>query len=137
MTRVLLDQGLAPGAAAILRGSGWDAVHVYEIGLHTAEDSEILDSARTEDRICVTLDHDFHAHLALTRSGGPSVILLRVQGQDARDGKTYCTGLRPLCDCAARWCSGIGGLGIDTCPPLATKVAITPKPGRRASRRTL
>jgi hypothetical protein len=37
MTALLLDQGLAPGAAEILRGRGFDAIHVLEIGhLRTA-----------------------------------------------------------------------------------------------------
>lgn len=64
MRRFLLDQGLAPLAAAMLRETGWDAVHVSEIGLDAADDWEILESARQADRVCVTLDHDFHAHLA-------------------------------------------------------------------------
>lgn len=83
MKRVLLDQGLAPGAAELLRHRGIDAVHVFEVGMHTSDDTEILDRARDELRVCVTLDHDFHAHLALTRSGRPSVVLLRVQGLDS------------------------------------------------------
>jgi predicted nuclease of predicted toxin-antitoxin system len=46
MRRILLDQGLGPAAAALLRAEGWDAVHVSEAGLATAEDSEILEFAR-------------------------------------------------------------------------------------------
>jgi predicted nuclease of predicted toxin-antitoxin system len=84
MNRVLLDQGLAPLAAAILRQHGIDARHVSEIGTEKAEDAAILEKARLDQRICVTLDHDFHAHLALTGSGRPSVVLLRVEGLDAR-----------------------------------------------------
>ena len=38
MTAVLLDQGLAPNAAAILRERGVDAIHVLEIGLDRSED---------------------------------------------------------------------------------------------------
>jgi predicted nuclease of predicted toxin-antitoxin system len=38
VTRLLLDQGLAPLAAAILREQGFDAVHVWEIGMHRSED---------------------------------------------------------------------------------------------------
>jgi len=83
MRRVLLDQGLAPRAASILREDGWDAVHVFEIGMQSAADLEILDAARNSERICVTLDHDFHAHLAVARAGRPSVVLLRVQSLDA------------------------------------------------------
>ena len=46
MNRVLLDQGLAPNAAVLLREAGWDAIHVAEAGLAHAEDLEILDYAR-------------------------------------------------------------------------------------------
>ena len=84
MKRILLDQGLAPLAAAILRQEGFDAVHVSEIGMERSEDIQILESARSDSRVCVTLDHDFHAHLAATGQGRPSVILLRAQGLDAR-----------------------------------------------------
>jgi predicted nuclease of predicted toxin-antitoxin system len=70
MRRILLDQGLAPHAAAILRQHGLDAVHVSEIGMARAEDIQILDRARNDESVCVTLDHDFHAHLAVT-AGDP------------------------------------------------------------------
>ncbi len=63
--------GLAAGAAAMLRDEGWDAVHVSEIDMRTADDVDILNVARNTDRVCITLDHDFHAHLALTKSGFP------------------------------------------------------------------
>ncbi|MEO8371480.1 MAG: DUF5615 family PIN-like protein [Candidatus Solibacter sp.] len=50
------------------------------MGLSEAEDAQILESARKDGRICVTLDHDFHTHLALAGAGSPSVILLRIEG---------------------------------------------------------
>jgi predicted nuclease of predicted toxin-antitoxin system len=43
--RVLLDQGLSPFTAKILRAEAWDAVHVSELDLDRAEDTEILDAA--------------------------------------------------------------------------------------------
>ena len=84
MRRVLLDQGPAPHAAAILRRHGFDAVHVSDIGMETAEDVFILERARNDERVCITLDHDFHAHLAIAGHGRPSVVLLRIQGVDAQ-----------------------------------------------------
>jgi predicted nuclease of predicted toxin-antitoxin system len=84
MNQILLDQGLAPHTAAILRRNGFDAVHVSEIGMEQAEDIQIMEKARIDERVCVTLDHDFHAHLAMTGHGRPSVVLLRVQGLDAQ-----------------------------------------------------
>jgi predicted nuclease of predicted toxin-antitoxin system len=65
MTRVLLDQGLAPRTAALLRATGWNAVHVIEISLDRADDRDILKAAREGNRVCITLDRDFHRHLAL------------------------------------------------------------------------
>ena len=87
MKRILLDQGLAPHAAAILRRKGLDAVHVSEIGMERAEDIEIIEKARIEERVCVTLDHDFHAHLAMTGNGRPSVVLLQCPGTCSFKGR--------------------------------------------------
>ncbi|HYA17189.1 MAG TPA: DUF5615 family PIN-like protein [Bryobacteraceae bacterium] len=82
--RLLLDQGLAPLAAATLRHHGFDALHVAELALDRADDREILDYARRGNLICVTLDHDFHAHLAMAGDGSPSVIFLRIEGLKAQ-----------------------------------------------------
>jgi predicted nuclease of predicted toxin-antitoxin system len=81
--RVLLDQGLAPRAAALLRSEGWEAAHVAEVGLDRASDPEILEFARQRNMTCVTLDHDFHAHLALSLSESPSVVFVRIEGLTA------------------------------------------------------
>lgn len=78
--RILLDQGLSPAAASALREGGWEAMHVIEIAMDRADDLEILEYCRSERRVCVTLDHDFHAHLARMRSVGPSVVFLRSEG---------------------------------------------------------
>ena len=80
----MLDQGLAPHAATILRRHGFDAVHVSDIGMERAEDVLILERARNDERVCITLDHDFHAHLAIAGQGRPSVVLLRIQGVEAQ-----------------------------------------------------
>ena len=53
---------------------------VRDVGLERADDSEILAYARKHGLTCVTLDHDFHSHLALALSQSPSVVLLRVEG---------------------------------------------------------
>lgn len=59
---------------------GWDVSHVSEIGLSRATDLEILARARFETRVCVTLDADFHALLALSGVSSPSVIRIRQEG---------------------------------------------------------
>lgn len=83
MKRLLLDQGVPRTAAALLVTAGWNAIHTAEIGMNRATDVEILARARTESRVCVTLDADFHALLATGRERGPSVIRIRKQGLDA------------------------------------------------------
>lgn len=102
MTRLLLDQGLAPLAAAILREQGFDAIHVSEIGMERSEDIQILEAARNDARVCVTLDHDFHAHLAATGHGRPSVVLLRVQGLDARGQANLIRSVCVQCETALK-----------------------------------
>lgn len=83
MTRLLLDQGLAPLVASILQQEGWDVVHVVELGLHEVDDSAIMEYALRHGMVCVTLDHDFHSHLARTAAAGPSVVFLRIAGRKA------------------------------------------------------
>jgi predicted nuclease of predicted toxin-antitoxin system len=78
MKRVLLDQGVPRDAAALLRDLGWDAVHAGDLGLGAAEDSEILTRAQSEKRVCVTLDADSHALLALSGASGLSAVRVRL-----------------------------------------------------------
>ena len=40
---------------------------------------EILDFARTGQRVIITLDSDFHTILAVTNASSPSVILIRLE----------------------------------------------------------
>lgn len=96
MNGILLDQGLAPAAAEMLREYGFDAIHVSEIGMDRSDDVDILQRARGDGRVCITLDHDFHRHLALTGEGQPSVVLLRIQGINARSQADL---IRVVCSC--------------------------------------
>jgi predicted nuclease of predicted toxin-antitoxin system len=64
--KLLLDQGIPRSAALLLRETGVDAVHTGEIGYATAEDAAIIERARQEERVVVTLDADFHTLLALS-----------------------------------------------------------------------
>lgn len=83
MKRILLDQGLPRSAAALLRQAGWDVIHVSEIGMSRADDADILQRARAESRVCVTLDADFHSLLATSGERSPSTIRIRKEGLDA------------------------------------------------------
>jgi predicted nuclease of predicted toxin-antitoxin system len=76
--KFLLDQGLPPLTAELLRKQGLDAVHVSEIGWARAEDTKIIELAQIDNRIIITLDADYHAAIALTSAPSPSVIWMRV-----------------------------------------------------------
>jgi len=84
MTPVLLDQGLPRSTAEYLRRAGWDAVHVGEIGMSRASDMEILAFARLEQRVCITLDADFHTLLVVHAQQKPSVVRIRIEGLTGR-----------------------------------------------------
>lgn len=77
--KLLLDQGLPRSGATLLTEAGIDTTHVADIGLSAADDTDILQRARNDERIVVTLDADFHALLALSAATTPSVIRIRIE----------------------------------------------------------
>jgi predicted nuclease of predicted toxin-antitoxin system len=85
LIRVLLDQGLPHSSLPILRAAGWDALHVIDLGMHRAADSEIIAHARRDRRVIFTLDADYHSLLALSGESFPSVIRIRQEGLKATE----------------------------------------------------
>ena len=83
--KILLDEDLPRRAAALLRERGIDAVHLTEIHAPSTADVTILETARAQERIVVTLDGDFHAILATNAWASPSVVRIRRQGLSASD----------------------------------------------------
>lgn len=75
--RLLIDANLAPRVVAALTDAGHDAIHVFDIGLGTASDSEILERAAADERAIVSSDSDFGTLLARHNRSTPSVVLLR------------------------------------------------------------
>ena len=75
--RFLIDNALSPIVAEAFRAHGHDAVHVRDLDLHGAPDTEIFDLAAREDRIVVSADTDFGTLLAVRETRRPSVVLLR------------------------------------------------------------
>src|SRR5205823_4853434 len=77
--RLLLDMVLPPSVANWLRSEGHDALHVRDLGLSGAPDSEIFARAAADGRIVVTFDLDFGEVAGLLRDAGAGAILLRLR----------------------------------------------------------
>ena len=77
--KLLLDRGLPLSASSLLSKQGFDTIHVSEIEMWAASDSEIIQKAQEDNRVVVTLDADFHSILALNNFSFPSVIRIRIE----------------------------------------------------------
>jgi predicted nuclease of predicted toxin-antitoxin system len=77
---LLLGQGLPRSTAAVLQNSGWAVEHNFDSCLSRATDVELLEVARRDRRIIITLDADFHALLAVANADSQSVIRNRREG---------------------------------------------------------
>lgn len=77
--KILIDMNLSPGWVSVFLANNIDSVHWSTVGDAAAPDSEIISFARDNGFTIFTHDLDFGAMLALTRSGGPSVIQLRIR----------------------------------------------------------
>ena len=78
--RLLIDAALSPRLAELLRAEGIDTVHVRELGMARALDSEILRLAADEKRVLVSRDADFAGLIALGALSWPSFVHLRIPG---------------------------------------------------------
>jgi uncharacterized protein DUF5615 len=57
--RPLVDAQRPPSLARWIASQGHEAIHVFDIAMHTAGDAAVCAYAATEDRILITKDEDF------------------------------------------------------------------------------
>jgi predicted nuclease of predicted toxin-antitoxin system len=75
--RFLIDQGVSPMLASLIREAGHEAVHVRDVAMSEAKDTDIVAFAEQDDRIIITEDMDFGGLLVPSGKTRPSVILFR------------------------------------------------------------
>lgn len=75
--KFLLDANLSPALLDPLRQAGHEGIHVADLGLLAAADTEILHRAADDGYTVITADSDFPTMLALTGAATPSVVHLR------------------------------------------------------------
>lgn len=74
----LLDENLKPSFSHALVRLGFEASHVYELGLKGSPDEKLLAFARSHGWIIITYDLDFTTLVATQNAKGPSVISIRL-----------------------------------------------------------
>jgi len=77
--KILVDMGISPQTAALLRQLNYGAVHLHELGLGRMTDADILDKARKESRVVLTHDLDFPELMAAAGADLPSIIVFRLR----------------------------------------------------------
>lgn len=76
--RFLLDENLALSYAEGLRGIGFDAQHVIEVGLDQTKDEIIVAFARMQGMTIITFDLDHTKIVALSGDYLPSILTFRL-----------------------------------------------------------
>lgn len=77
--KILIDMNLSPDWTAAFAAESIESVHWSTVGDPRAEDTEIMEYARTNDYVVFTHDLDFGTILALTQAESPSVVQVRAQ----------------------------------------------------------
>lgn len=80
--KLVLDMHISPVVAVELRSIGYDVFQLPERGLQKLSDEGIIELAVHENRVVVTFDLDFTAHLARSNASRPSLVQFR--NDDAR-----------------------------------------------------
>ncbi|MEA2008977.1 MAG: DUF5615 family PIN-like protein [Chloroflexota bacterium] len=91
--KFLADMGISPHCVAFLRERGYQATHLYEIGLERMSDANILEKARRENFVVLTHDLDFGELIAISGAKLPSVVTFRLRNMKPNNVNRYLQNL--------------------------------------------
>lgn len=91
--KVKVDENLPAAVAKSLRGLGIDAHSVNEEGLAGTSDLDLIDVARAEDRMILTLDRGFGDIRLYPPGTHPGVIVFRLEDESPLSALTHVTNL--------------------------------------------
>jgi predicted nuclease of predicted toxin-antitoxin system len=77
--KILLDMNMPGVWEAFLNAAGHSAIHWSRVGDIRADDTEIMDWARSNSHMVLTHDLDFGSLLFLTNATAPSVVQVRAE----------------------------------------------------------
>lgn len=83
--KLLIDHDVYKITIDFLKQHGHDVVIAKELGLHTASDEELLEKAKTTDRLLITRDKDFGMLVFLKKEICSGVICLKVTPTTVHD----------------------------------------------------
>jgi predicted nuclease of predicted toxin-antitoxin system len=96
--RFLVDENLPARLTDLLRARGYEAEHVYDVGLRTRPDAEVFAYARAAGATLITHDHDVQRDASQMAVPHPGIVLVELPQNWPRDDKLrrILTALRSL-----------------------------------------
>lgn len=79
--KFIADMGISQTTVQWLKELGFDAVHVRDRNLQRSTDTEIVETAKKENRIVITCDLDFGDIISASGETYPSAIILRLENE--------------------------------------------------------
>ena len=98
MVRFLLDENLSPETAKYLQTLGYEAITVAHLHLESADDETIVEYARANEYMLVTLDLDFGYLFRILSPHQVGIVILRLENQTV---ESVNSALRRLLDIRA------------------------------------
>jgi predicted nuclease of predicted toxin-antitoxin system len=80
--RFLADENISPKTVSYLNALGYNVIRVNEVKMVKVKDKEIIEYARVNGYVLITMDLDFGYILSYIKDNKPSVIILRLTYPD-------------------------------------------------------